>query len=241
MGNILAGKICLVTGATRGIGKAICEYMASEGALVYANERKEGTISSDNELIVPLAFDVTDVESVKKAVLKIKKEHGYLDVLVNNAGVEYNGYIEMVPKEQVEDMFSVNVFGVINMLQYCARLLKKSEKASVINISSIVGVKGNAGQSVYSATKGAVNSLTLSLSKELGEFGIRVNAVAPGLTNTKMLSCVEQKKVQKRIDNISLDRVAEPVDIAKTCTYLASDMSDYVTGQIISVDGGSVL
>ena len=241
MGNLLEGKICLVTGATRGSGKAICEYMAAEGALVYANERQEGTIASDSELIVPLVFDVTDVESVKRAVIKIKKEHGKLDVLVNNAGVEYNGLIEMVPEEHIKDMFNTNVFGVINMIQYCTRLLKKSDKASVINISSIVGLRGNSGQSIYSATKGAVNSLTKSLAKEFGEFGIRVNAVAPGLTNTEMVNRVDTGCIQNRINNISLGKIAEPGDIAKTCVYLASDLSEYVTGQIISVDGGSII
>lgn len=248
MSNLLQDKICLVTGATRGIGKVICELFAREGATVYANEREEGIISKwlykqedIRNKIIPICFDVTDANSIKNAIMLIKKQQGRVDVLVNNAGVEYNEYIGMITEEHLRHMLNVNVCGVINMVQYGSKIMSKSENASIINIASIVGVYGNPGQSAYSATKGAVISFTKSAAKELGTRGIRVNAIAPGLTNTEMMQSVERDKIQKRIDNISLGRIAEPLDIANACVYLASDYSKYITGQILGVDGGSVL
>lgn len=249
MPGLLEGKVCLITGAARGIGKAISLCFAQEGAIVYANERQAGTVSdwcaieSQNlsGTIIPICFDVTDSGAIRAGVMKIRKEQGRLDVLVNNAGVEYNDLIGMIPEDHLRNMLEVNVIGTINMVQYCSRIMTKSSDASIINIASVVGVYGNAGQSAYAATKGAVISFTKSAAKELGPNGIRVNAIAPGLTKTDMFLHVDKEKVQQRVNSISLGRVAEPEDIALSCVYLASGLSGYVSGQVLCVDGSSIL
>lgn len=248
MPGLLEGKICLVTGASRGIGRSICETFAREGAIVYANERVQGKIDkwrgddvSYCGKIIPICFNVTDVSSIKSALSEIRSVHGGLDVLVNNAGVEYNELIGTITEEHLQDMLDVNVRGVINMVQYGSKLMHKATRASIINIASIVGIHGNSGQSAYAATKGAVIAFTKSAAKEFGAMGIRVNAIAPGLTNTDMVRNVDSEKIQKRIDNIRMGRIAEPEDIANACVFMASDYSSYITGQILGVDGCSVL
>lgn len=249
MPELLKGKVCLVTGAARGIGKAIASQFAEEGAVVYANERKEGTVAfwkgtlppETAGSILPSCFDVTDVNSIKACVMKIRKEHGHLDVLVNNAGVEYNELIGMILDGHLRDMVDVNIIGTINMVQYCSKIMAKSEHASIINIASMVGVSGNPGQSAYAATKGAVIAFTKSAAKELGSRGICVNAIAPGLTRTEMFDKADPEKIKKRVDNIALGRIAEPEDISSACVFLASDLSRYVSGQIIGVDGCAVI
>lgn len=249
MAGLLKGKICLVTGAARGIGKAIAIQFAEEGAVVYANERREGAVLAWTKTlpqetaanIIPACFDVTDVNSIKMCAMKIKKAYGRLDVLVNNAGVEYNELIGMILDDHLMDMVNVNIIGTINMVQYCSKIMAKSEHASIINIASMVGLSGNPGQSAYAATKGAVIAFTKSAAKELGQRGICVNAIAPGLTKTDMFDKADPEKIKKRVDNIALGRVAEPEDISSACVFLASDLSRYVSGQIIGVDGCAVI
>ncbi|MED3781067.1 SDR family NAD(P)-dependent oxidoreductase [Heyndrickxia sporothermodurans] len=248
MSRLLEGKVCLVTGSARGIGRAITEKFASEGATVYANAKRDGSVDewltecSNRSQIIPLYFDVSIPGEVKRAVARIKQESKQLDVLVNNAGLEFNELIGMISRENMEKMFNVNVFGMIEMIQMASRIMMRQENGgSIINISSLVGIRGNKGQFVYSATKGAVNALTKSAAKELAEKGIRVNAIAPGLTKTGMMNAVDEEKLKNRIANIALGRIAEPLDIANACVFFASDLSDYVSGQILGVDGCTIM
>lgn len=227
MTGLLRDKVCIVTGAGRGIGRAIAESLAAEGAFVYANDAREGSLdswlteSSMRQGITPLYFDITDPAAVRNAFSQIRKEKQRLDVLVNNAGVEYNELIGMISPENMERMFSINVFATIEMLQMASRLMSRQERGgSIINISSMVGIRGNPGQLVYSATKGAVIALTKSAAKELASKNIRVNSVAPGLTKTEMMQGADIEKLKGRIANISMGRLAEPSDIARACVFL---------------------
>jgi 3-oxoacyl-[acyl-carrier protein] reductase len=247
-GDLLAGKICLVTGANSGIGLAVARKFAEHEAVVYANIRSQETASQEFlELckayanVKPLYFDVTDNDGVKTAISGIKKEEGRIDVLVNNAGVVTYELLGMINFSAMSQMFDVNVFAVIRLIQLVSRLMTRQRSGSVINISSIVGVQGVKGQLSYAATKGAINAITLSAAKELAASKIRVNAIAPGMVETPRLKKVLDEKFSDRISDIGFGRMALPEEIADTCLYLASDMSTYVTGQIIGVDGSTVL
>lgn len=249
MEQLLKDKICIVTGASRGIGQITAIRFAQEGAVVFATSRREGvhdiwahqTNNFPQNRIHPLYFDISDTTSIRNNILEIKREVGRIDVLVNNAAVEYNEAIGMISEKNMEEMFRTNVYGTIQMLQYTARVMMRQGSGSIVNISSVVGSKGNPGQLVYSATKGAVIAATKSAAKELAPKGIRVNAVAPGLTRTSMLDDTSTDILEKRIRNISMQRLAEPEEIANACLFLASDLSSYVTGQIIGVDGCSIM
>lgn len=248
MYRLLEGKVCLITGSTRGIGKAIAELFVAEGALVVVNGTSAGSADGwiaenpHKENLYPFYFDITDSVAVRQNILKIKKQFGRIDALVNNAGVEYNELIGMISKQNMEKMFQVNVFATIEMLQLVSRVMERNaDGGSIINISSLVGIRGNAGQLVYSATKGAVVALTKSAAKELAPKNIRVNSIAPGLTQTEMMEQVDLAKLKRRIDNICLGRVATPADIAGACLLLASDYAKYISGQVIAVDGCTIM
>ena len=248
--NLLNNKVVIVTGAGRGIGQAMAELFAENGAVVYANDVREGTVEewcgSVNESasgeIRPLYFDITDVQQVKTAVMQVKKACGHIDGLVNNAGVEFNELIGMIDRKHMQMMFDVNVFGTVNMLEIVSRVMGRQEKGgSIVNIASMTALRGNRGQMIYSATKGAVISLTKSAAKELADKKIRVNAIAPGLTNTAMMQQADPEKLKSRIDNICMGRLAEPEDIAGACMFMLSDLSEYVSGQILAVDGCTIM
>ena len=246
--RILENKICIVTGATRGIGKAIAELFANEGAEVIVNGTKRGSAeewiaqNENREHLYPYYFDITDSSAVRQNILDIKKKFGHIDILVNNAGVEFNELIGMISREKMEKMFNVNVYGTIEMIQTVSRIMGRNENGGcIINISSMVGLRGNAGQLVYSATKGAVIALTKSAAKELAPKNIRVNSIAPGLTQTEMMAQTDLDKLQGRINNICIGRIAKPTDIAGACLLLASDYAGYISGQIIPVDGCTIM
>ena len=248
MGNMLEHKVCIVTGAGRGIGKAIAELFAAEGAEVIVNDVVPGSAdawiqgSEWAKRLHPRYFDITDASAVRQNVMEIKKTFSHIDVLVNNAGVEFNELIGMISRENMEKMFRVNVYGTIEMLQAVSRVMARNEKGgSIINISSMVGLRGNPGQLVYSATKGAVIALTRSAAKELAPKGIRVNSIAPGLTQTEMMAQADLDKLQGRIANISMGRIAKPEDIANGCLLLASDQASYISGQVLPVDGCTIM
>lgn len=246
----LANKVIIVTGASRGIGRSVTEELAKNGARVYANVRNE-----TSELacwaeeygrkyqgqIVLCYFDLMDIQKVKTEIMKIWKENGRIDVLVNNAGVEFNENIGMILPEHMLQMFQVNVFALIEMTQLVSRLMMRKRNGSIINMASVVGRYGSAGQSVYAATKGAVIAFSKSAAKELGRYNIRVNAIAPGLTCTNMIEETDVEKLNKRIEQIPLNRIACPEDIAKVCAFLASDSASYISGQVLGIDGGTTL
>ena len=248
MNELLKDKVCLITGAARGIGKETALLFASEGAVVIVNDNRVGSADewvNESELkdrLFPLYFDITDAESIRRNAITIKKQFGHIDVLVNNAGVEFNELIGMISRDNMEKMFKVNVYGMIEMIQIMSRIMSKNESGcSIINISSLVGLRGNPGQLVYSATKGAVIAITKSAAKELAPQKIRVNSIAPGLTQTEMMEKADIEKLQSRINNICLGRIAQPKDIASACLLLASDYAAYISGQIIPVDGCTIM
>lgn len=248
MSELLKDKVCIITGSARGIGKAIAELFASEGAVVIVNDARYSsadewiTKSQSSSKFHSYYFDITDASAVRQNVMAIKKQFGHIDVLVNNAGVEFNELIGMISRENMEKMFNVNVYGTIEMIQAVSRVMARNDNGgSIINISSMVGIRGNAGQLVYSATKGAVIALTKSAAKELAGKKIRVNSIAPGLTQTEMMEQADLEKLQGRINNICMGRIAQPSDIAGACLMLASDYSSYISGQIIPVDGCTIM
>ncbi len=245
--KILNNKVSLITGASRGIGKAIAERFAQEGAIVYANAREEGSLDDwalscskrYNTVVVPMYFDVTDSNLAKQAIVKIKKEQQRIDILVNNAGLISYELLGMTNLEKLREMFEVNVVAMIQLMQLTTRIMARQKSGSIINISSIVGVQGVKGQLSYSATKGAVNALTKSAAKELASNNIRVNAIAPGMVGTERFKKVFDEKFSHRIDDIGMGRLAEPEEIANACVFLGSDLSSYVSGQILGVDGST--
>lgn len=251
MNVLLEKKVCIVTGAGRGIGKAIAQLFAEHGATVYANDLVSGCMDvwvkefnqeCENGKIIPVYFDITDEAQDRTAVMDIKKEAGRIDILVNNAGVEFNELIGMISQKNMKKMFQVNVFGTINMLQLVSRVMSHQQGGgSIINISSMTGLRGSKGQLVYSATKGAVIALTKSAAKELASKNIRVNSIAPGLTITDMMEQVDQEKLKDRINNVCMGHLAQPLDIANGCLLLACDLADYISGQVLPVDGCTIM
>lgn len=248
MNGLLNKKVCIVTGAGRGIGKEIAQLFASEGASVVINERIVGAAdqwvneSPYKDRLSIQYFDITDENSSRAAILEVKEKFGHIDVLVNNAGIEFNELIGMIRKESMERMFNVNVYGMINMIQIVSRIMSRNPNGgSIINISSMVGLRGNAGQLAYSATKGAVIALTKSAAKELASKKIRVNSIAPGITQTTMFEQIDKEKLQDRINNICMGRIAQPRDIAGGCLLLACDYAAYISGQILPVDGMTII
>jgi len=248
--HLLDGKVIIITGAGRGIGQAMATVFAENGAIVYANDVREGSVEewcgcvNQNAAgeVRSLYFDISSEKEARAAVMQVKKESGHIDGLVNNAGVEFNELIGMISAENMQKMFQVNVFGAINMLQIVSRIMSRQENGgSIVNIASKTALRGSRGQLVYSATKGAVVSMTLSAAKELTEKKVRVNAIAPGITNTPMMQQADPEKIQYRINNICMGRLAEPEDIAKACMFMLSDLAGYVSGQILAVDGCTIM
>lgn len=248
--RILKDKICLITGAGRGIGQATAIRFAQEGAIVYANARTEGSLDKWAEeisqqvegTILPIYFDVTDSAGIKQAAMRMKKEYGRVDVLVNNAGMVSNELLGMISKEKMRNMFEVNVFGLLDLSQMIVtRFMMRQKSGSVINIASMVGVEGCKGQVAYSASKGAVIAMTKSMAKELAAGNIRVNAIAPGMIATERLKTTIDEVYKGDVPSIGMGRLGTSEEIANACVYFASDLSSYTTGQILGVEGNIIL
>jgi 3-oxoacyl-[acyl-carrier protein] reductase len=244
----LEGKICIITGATRGIGLTSAKLLAQKGAHVFINGRDENRIKEVVQNITSEGYkadifhaDLEDYESIKKAFQAFFSKTKKLDILVNNAGILDDSLIGMVSKNQVEKTFAINTFGTLYMCQLASRLMSKGNSGSIINITSIIGVNGNSGQAVYGGSKAAVIGITKSLAKELAPKNIRVNAIAPGFINTDMASSIPNEIFQKRIDSVAMQRIGEPIDIANSILFFSSDLSTYVTGQTLGVDGGMLI
>ncbi|MBR6264950.1 MAG: SDR family oxidoreductase [Prevotella sp.] len=245
---MLKGKIALITGAGRGIGRIIAEQFAKDGAIVYANDLQMGNMEEwasdcaqrNGTKVVPICFDITDSEALKANLVSIYKNEGRIDCVVNNAGIIANQKLGMVTKSLLEKMYHVNVFAVIDMIQIVSRLMSRKGGGCIVNIASITGVVGSPGQVAYSSTKGAVISITKSAAKELAPMNIRVNAVAPGIIRTERfeeLYDADGSKIDQRISHIALGRLGTPQDVAYTVAFLASDRASYISGQILGVDG----
>lgn len=248
MTKLLENKIALITGAGRGIGRAIAERFASDGAVVYINDLHIGDMEQwakecgerNGTRVVPSCFDVTDSAALKNGLMSIYKAEGRIDCVVNNAAIISNKKLGMIAKADMEKMYAVNVFAVIDMIQIASRLMARTGGGCFVNIASITGVVGSPGQVAYSSTKGAVISITKSAAKELAPQHIRVNAVAPGIVRTERfdeLYLSDGGKIDARIGKIALGRLGTPEDVADACSFLASDRASYISGQILGVDG----
>lgn len=241
---MLSNKVAIITGATKGIGKSISLRFSENHAIVYGigrNQEELDALASHSPNIHTIQADIRKANALKDVFMSIYKEHGHIDILINNAGIMNDALIGMISDDMISEMFETNVFSVISLTQLAARFMKRQKNGCIINIASIIGVNGNAGQSVYSATKGAVISFTKSAAKELATNGIRVNAIAPGIIETSLLANVPEDKLQERISQIKLGRIGQPSDVANTALFLASDSSNYITGQILQVDGLTIL
>lgn len=238
-------KIVVVTGGCRGIGKAIVEKFASESAFVFALDY---VIPAENEQFIEneeirnrvktIQTDVTSEESVKTAFETITSEKGKIDVLVNNAGITRDNLLMRMTTEQWDAVINTNLKGVFLCSKYALKSMMSQRSGTIINIGSIVGTIGNAGQSNYSASKAGVIGFTKSLAKEVGSRGIRVNCIAPGFVITAMTEQLTEEQKTEFLKNIPLKRAATPETIANVVAFFASDDADYITGQVLHVDGG---
>lgn len=242
----LEGKVALITGAGRGIGRATTELFLKNGATVFAIERTEGTLDDlatmpDYERCHPVYMDITNGEQVKALFMKIKKEQNRLDILMNNAGIMQDALIGMISHEQIQSTYAVNVFAVIEMIQYAVKFFKRQGSGSIINMASIMGTQGDANKMLYCSSKGAIVAMTKAAAKELAPMGIRVNAIAPGTVNTALLSGLSEAQLTQTLASIKMGRLAQPEEISQVALFLASGVSSYVTGQIIGVDGAMIV
>lgn len=233
---MLKGRIALVTGGSRGIGKEVVLKFAENGATVISGDLIEPDYSHENVSHVKL--NVTDRENIKEVAAQLKEKYGKLDILVNNAGITRDSLLQRMKEEDWDLVVDINLKGVYNVMQGLVSLLLKSESASVINMASVVGLDGNAGQTNYSATKGGVIAMAKSWAKEFGRKKLRANAIAPGFIKTDMTHVLPKKVVESVLENTPLRSMGEASDVADTALFLASDMSKFITGQVIRVDGG---
>lgn len=247
---MLDEKIVVITGGSRGIGRAIAECFSLANAKVIIFGRNEISLKlAVDEIsnkysqasISYLVCDISDSNSVKLAFKEVFNKHRRLDALISNAGIIDDAYIGMVTPNQVEKTFSINTFGVLYCAQYASRLIARSGGGSIINLGSIMGKNGNAGQAVYSASKAALTGITKSLAKELAPQLIRVNSIVPGFIDTDMTRSLADDTYEERIKSIKLGRAGTPEEVANVALFLVSDLSSYVTGQEIGVDGGMLI
>ena len=247
--KLLEGKVAIITGGTRGIGKGIALKFAQEGAdVIFTYVSSEETANAVEKEIA--AFGVrakgykSNAASMADAVAlidKVVEEFGQIDILVNNAGITKDGLLMRMSEENFDDVIKINLNSVFNMTKATLRTFLKQRSGSIINMSSIVGVRGNAGQANYSASKAGVIGFTKSIAAELGSRNIRCNAIAPGFIATEMTEKLDPEVVKGWSESIPLKRAGTPEDVANATVFLASDMSTYISGQVLSVCGGMLM
>lgn len=244
--GLLTGKTALITGAARGIGKAIALKFAEEGANIAFTDlkidengeetRKE--IEAKGVKCMAYASNAANFEETAEVVNKIKEDFGSIDILVNNAGITKDGLMLRMTEQQWDAVIAVNLKSAFNFIHACTPIMMRQRKGSIINMASVVGVHGNAGQSNYAASKAGLIALAKSVAQEMGSRGIRANAIAPGFIETAMTAALSEDVRKEWMKAIPLRRGGQPEDIANVATFLASDLSSYVSGQVIQVDGG---
>ncbi|WP_026889059.1 3-oxoacyl-[acyl-carrier-protein] reductase [Clostridium beijerinckii] len=246
---MLKGKCAIVTGASRGIGKAIALKLASLGANIVLNYRSNEKEALEVETEIKgmgvetlcVKGDISKSEEVDNLINSAKEKFGTIDIMVNNAGITKDGLIIRMKEEDFDSVIDVNLKGVFNCLKAITPIMMKQKHGKIINLSSVVGITGNAGQVNYSASKAGVIGMTKSLAREIGSRGITVNAVAPGYIETDMTEALADKYKEEMKKNIPLKRLGKASDVANVVAFLASESADYVTGQVIQVDGGMLM
>ena len=245
---LLQNKNAIITGCNRGIGKSILEHFAQNGANVWACIRKpdeefnlfiKDLMNRYPVEITPVYFDLSDYEQIKTGIKEIMSEKKSIDILVNNAGITYNALFQMTTTGKMEEVFKINFFSQYLLTQYVIKLMVRQKSGSIINIASSAAIDANSGRSIYGASKAAIICASKALAEELGDKGIRVNIVAPGITKTDMVSdSMTDAVIEETVSNTSLKRIGLPQDIAGAVLFLASDLASYMTGQVMRVDGG---
>jgi 3-oxoacyl-[acyl-carrier protein] reductase len=244
--KLLEGKVAVITGATRGIGKGIAEKFAKEGASIaftfVSSEEKakilESELSQSGIRAKGYRSNAGDFNAAQDLIDSIVSDFGQIDILINNAGITKDGLLMRMSEENWDDVMDINLKSVFNLTKASLRTFLKQKSGSIINMSSIVGVQGNAGQSNYSASKAGIIGFTKSIAQELGSRNIRCNAIAPGFIATEMTDSLGDDVIGKWVENIPLKRPGTTEDVANCCLFLGSDMGSYVSGQVISVCGG---
>ena len=244
--KLLESKVAIVTGGSRGIGKAICQSFAENGcdvAFTYNNSKEsaENLATELNKLGVKVKAyksDASSFDDASKLVDDVINDFGNIDVLVNNAGIKKDNLLMRMDKEDFDSVINTNLSSVFNLTKSSIRTFLKQRSGSIINISSVVGVKGNAGQSNYSASKAGIIGFSKSVALELGSRNIRSNVIAPGFIETDMTDSLSEDVINSWKESIPLKRGGNPSDVGNACVFLASDLSSYITGQVLHVDGG---
>jgi len=244
---LLAGKNVVITGCLQGIGRETLELFAKNGANIWACAQTQQAdfesyvekLADENHItITPVYFDLSDQEQIKAGMKSIISAKQKIDVLVNIAGMSYNALLHMTTMEKLKYVFEINYFSQILVTQYITKIMTRQKFGNVINIASIAGIDGNPGQIAYSSSKAALIGATKTLAVELAEYNIRVNAIAPGVIKTEMTSDLPAHVFEKLMKKSSLNRAGMPGEVANVLLFLASDMSTYITGQVLRVDGG---
>lgn len=247
--SLLQGKTAIITGASKGIGKGIAEVFAKNGAnvaftylsSVEKGEALEKELSAYGTQVKGYRSDASEMYAAEELIANVVKDFGQIDIVVNNAGITKDNLLMRMTEEDFDRVIKVNLNSVFNMTKAVQRTFLKQRSGSIINISSVVGVKGNAGQANYAASKAGIIGFSKSIAAELGSRNIRCNVIAPGFIETEMTAVLDENTVQGWRDSIPLKRGGSPEDVANACLFLGSDLSGYITGQVLPVDGGMLM
>jgi 3-oxoacyl-[acyl-carrier protein] reductase len=244
--KLLEGKVALITGASKGIGRKIAEKFVEQGAhvaftylsSVEKGEALEKELQTGGVKVKGYRSDASNFAEAEKLIEAIVADFGTLDIVVNNAGITKDGLLMRMTEENWDDVLNINLKSIFNVTKAASKIMMKNRQGVFVNMSSVVGVQGNAGQANYAASKAGIIGFSKSIAKELGSRNIRTNVVAPGFIRTEMTDVLDPKVVEGWAQAIPLKRAGEPEDVANVCVFLASDMSAYVNGQVLSVCGG---